>query len=245
MAGQFTNDENFDWIDHLIPSQNPIPPQPEDDITTMFPSIDFFNYLTQQQDTCNTNELLEFDASVPQPAQGIPTITELDDLYREIFDGFPEQTQEDLFSQISSLPNTTTTFPPTSQEPLFPLLPTPSESSAEETSSSSIAPTNPFGFGFSAIQFLDCYAGSSQQNPRLPPPPASPNESSSPPNPQKRGNRYGRGGRLRCQRCRDQHGECIFDPNDLSKPCRRCLKARTKCPCIKTFGKEKRRMGGQ
>jgi hypothetical protein len=226
MEGQFTTDENLEWLE-LFLAQNQTPQT--GDIATMFPHIDFY---TEQQPFNNATETMFFD--MPQE-QSEPTAVDLDELWRQIF-GEAQQTPDPL------------SFPPTQPDtPIFEelLLPTPpSEFATEENT-----PTSPPGWGFSAIQFVDCHRGSSQQPPRLAPlPPPPPPVDESPPSPLKKGNKYGRGGRLRCQKCRDQHGECIFDPADLSKPCRRCEKSRTKCPCIKTFGpkkEERRRTGGR
>ena len=224
MDCQFATDDNLEWLEQLLAQTQP--PQ-TGDITTMFPPHDFY---TQQQPFGNTNENIVFDATQE------PTATELDELWRQIF-GEAQQTPHPLSSFASTQ----------SDSPVFEelLLPTPpSEPSTGERSTQ----VHPPSWGFSAIQFVDCSCGSSQFTPRLPPAPPPSHDESPRDSPLKKGNKYGRGGRLRCQKCRDQHGECIFDPEDLSKPCRRCVKSRTKCPCIKTFGpkkEERRRTGGR
>jgi hypothetical protein len=233
MESPFASGENFDWIDLILsPDLLQQQQQQPDDITTMFRPIDFYNLQVtqqeQQQDFFPTNEAFSLD--MPQQ-ENTTTIGNLDTLWQEIFGVPPYETPNPL-SQISSLPSTTTSPPPVQDL----LLPTPSQSPTQEETNS--VPTNALGFGFSPIQFVDSRAGSSQQEPQYGPAvPLPALDDESPQNPLKRGNKYGRGGRLRCQKCRDQHGECIFD--DLSKPCRRCLKSRTKSPCIKAFGPKK------
>jgi hypothetical protein len=223
MEGQFAIDENLEWLEQYL-AQNQT--QQTGNIMAMLPPIDFYR---EQQQPTDANEAMWFDIPQEQPE---PTALDLDELWRQIF-GEAQQTPD-------------TWFPPTQPDtPIFeePLLPTP----PSEPSTQASPARDPPGWGFSAIQFVDCARGSSQQPghpaPRPPPPPVD----ESPTSPLKKGNKYGRGGRLRCQKCRNQHTECIFDPSDLSKPCRTCVKSRTKDPCFKTFGpkkEERRKRGG-